>query len=561
MNFEHHNKMWFDIRFLIFFSLFTASKSARTTRLPIRVTTMSPLSRWPTTTPRPPYQGYLSFMLLCEPDVKCVSVNTKLDIIECLEKGMSLAAIYLYKQCTGQGTITCDDNDTANTVKNCLKVQSGSFANLVTDSSRQCIREKVTLGNIDCYKINSRLRRGGQKFWMMSPGSHFGPIVTLAPRRDLMETTPRISIFEQAAHLKTSTTTTTTTVATTTTSTTPAPVSSFPGRHGNDNDGRPDTTTSLSQQNNFQVLSGQHHQGLSYLPSGHNHPQGTFGGNNFAIRHHHPMTSMNHPFSGFLPPPGFMTTRFIPPKILPGSSLPSHPPYIESSLFPGNSRLGNNRQSTNNFDKNNAGGGGMANGSHRPSQAPSQPEFTYEYIEYDDGQPDEPIGSSPVTQATTIPLTVMSSNRRASFDNQRRNRRVSNRKEKRTVSSPQGFVSSLSQSNLDGKRIIRRVYQTPTTASLTIPSRLTIQYHRTSSPPNLLQQQKTFLSRSSHDSSLSSASSFPPKNIKISGLTITDDDSNPDIIHDSQTVSVLPFISILSLFSLDLQSYIAFCRK
>lgn len=111
-----------------------------------------------------PYQGYLAFMLICEPDTTCISVETKLEIIRCLENGLSLAAIYLYKQCTGQGTITCEDATMVNTIKNCLKAQSGSFANLITDASRQCIREKVTLGNIDCYKINNKLRMAGQRF-------------------------------------------------------------------------------------------------------------------------------------------------------------------------------------------------------------------------------------------------------------------------------------------------------------------------------------------------------------------------------------------------------------
>lgn len=189
-------------------------------------------TRWPaskttTTTAKPLYQGYLAFMLLCEPDSKCIPMETKIDVINCLESGMSLAAVYVYKQCTGQGVLTCDDENISQTVKNCLKMQSGSFTNLITDSSRQCIREKVTLGNIDCYKSNQRLRKGGQKLWMQG-----GKLLPSASSYDQgtridREAQRPVSIFEYAAIVKTSTpptpTTTSTTTTTTTTTTTPAP--------------------------------------------------------------------------------------------------------------------------------------------------------------------------------------------------------------------------------------------------------------------------------------------------------------------------------------------------
>lgn len=128
------------------------------------------------------FRGYLAFMLLCgelidlirvnwnaivfivEPDLYCIPIEAKTDIIKCFESGHSLAALYLYRQCTAQGTVTCDDQPMSRTVKNCLRLQSG-VGNLITDASRQCIREKVTLGHLDCYKINSKLRERGQQYW------------------------------------------------------------------------------------------------------------------------------------------------------------------------------------------------------------------------------------------------------------------------------------------------------------------------------------------------------------------------------------------------------------
>ena len=104
-----------------------------------------------------------------------------MDIIKCLETGHSAAAIYLYRQCTAQGTVLCDDIAITRTIKTCLKIQSG-IGNLITDASRQCIRDKISLGNIDCYKINSKLRERGQQYWgHHRPPQSFSHLFTAGP--------------------------------------------------------------------------------------------------------------------------------------------------------------------------------------------------------------------------------------------------------------------------------------------------------------------------------------------------------------------------------------------
>lgn len=541
--------MMIRLKFLLFFGFFgffVVTQSARTTRLPVKPTIAPSIARWPTTTPRPPYQGYLSFMLLCEPDPKCVSVNTKLDIIECLEKGMSLAAIYLYKQCTGQGTITCDDNDTSLTVKNCLKIQSGSFANLITDASRQCIREKVTLGNIDCYKINSRLRRAGQKFWMMSSGgTHFGPVMTPAPRRDDYATTRPVSIFEQAANLRTSTTTTTSTTSTsTTTSTTPPPVTIQPpvGRPESspDYNARPE---SFNHKNNHQTNQGFYTPSMSsgqiQSPSA-----SSIGNNGFASNHqanmnipsNAPSGSMNHPSGQFL------ATRFLPGNSLSQGQQGSRP-FIDS--FPENTRLGHDRGVNNNDQRRPVGG---INYSRRPTEdtrnrpaSTSQPEISYEYIEYDDGQPEETGPSGSVTQATTNnPLTVFSNNRK-NFDNQRKNHRLPNIRKQRTVpSSEDYFEIPFLHSSLGNSRIRGR-FLPDASMSFTSTSRLPFENHGHSFRQSQFGRQmhrNNSLSSDWNDPSLSS--SWSPRNRRMTAWkTITDDDSTLGIIPDAKMVSVL----------------------
>ncbi|KAI1286730.1 hypothetical protein HDE_10746 [Halotydeus destructor] len=120
------------------------------------------------------FRGYLAFLLLCEPDSYCIPMETKANLIQCLESGSSMAALHLYRQCTGHGSVTCDDQPITRTIKTCLKLQTGS-GNLITDASRQCIRDKVTLGHLDCYRINSKLRRHGHSLWSHRKYHHQGP--------------------------------------------------------------------------------------------------------------------------------------------------------------------------------------------------------------------------------------------------------------------------------------------------------------------------------------------------------------------------------------------------
>ena len=491
-------KLWF-LGFILF-SLEALTRCARTTRLPVKVssTTRSPTT---STSTRPPYQGYLSFMLLCEPDSRCVSINTKVDIIECLEKGMSLAATYLYKQCTGQGTITCDDNDTSITVKNCLKAQSGSFANLITDASRQCIREKVTLGNIDCYKINSRLRRSGQKVWSSS-GNHMSSMtsgsVLLSPAGDLGKVT---SIFEYAASLRLNMTTTSTT---STTTTTPPPSTTLPSR------------TDQSASNNH-YHSVQNEGSFNYVPQA----SGSTG-----IR------------DTFLPPSHTshsVSTRFAPSNHSPGQHRPS--PFD----FQGNTRFGGNNNRP-----------GLMRPPNRPSQGQHPPpqEFSYEYIEYDDGQPEE-IFNTP----TRMPF-------RSNFHNQNRNNQRTRvfRKERRAA--PQ---TSFTSSNYgDRKTIIprsnvsfrsdkvrpminamrRTVFQENEdedelrTGHDEVGKRRVIVNHNRSSAFSLDQRNEYPSSSLTASSQRSSLLHEEPSSQVIASLSgITYDDSSPDIIHDSQSVS------------------------
>jgi hypothetical protein len=306
-------------------------------------------------------------------------METKIDVINCLESGMSLAAVYLYKQCTGQGVLTCDDENISQTVKNCLKMQSGSFTNLITDSSRQCIREKVTLGNIDCYKSNQRLRKGGQKFWM-----HGGKMLPSASSHEQgirldRETQRPISIFEYAAIVKTSTaptttTTTSTTTTTTTTTTTPAP--------------RPMANANYPPpyENNYNPFVGH-----SSSNNNNNNQEGYFHGNS------HLNGMMNN--QNFAQNPHSFATAQRFNQQSPGMRFNSHgPQYQVIPMSPsGNGAYGhsNGNNNKNNVNRNRG----------KPQQTPANNEEVYEYIEYEEDDGSEGRETSTTSTRRPAPMT------------------------------------------------------------------------------------------------------------------------------------------------------------
>ena len=356
--------------------------SAKPTRWPIA-------SRLSTTTAKPQYQGYLAFMLLCEPDSRCMPMETKIDIINCLESGMSLAAIYLYKQCTGQGVLMCDDENVSQTVKNCLKVQSGSFTNLITDSSRQCIREKVTLGNIDCYKINQRLRKGGQKLW--TQGGKLLPSASTYDQGSRIEvgTQRAISIFEFASLAKTSTTTTPApTTTTTTTTTAPAPMASVP-------------FVNNQQQTPFQAYDNGFNNPY-YGNNGQQQGQQHYGNMNTYTNHHNFAANMNS-----MPPAAGPRIQQQSPPMSPGIRMNS-PPYQLMPMSPhhsmnpvnngGHANNHNNGYHGGNYNANSnsnshhhnhgsssgSSSGSNGNRNNRNKAAAPAAEDVYEYIEYEE---------------------------------------------------------------------------------------------------------------------------------------------------------------------------------